>query len=253
MKKKWMAALLSAVMMVSVLSGCGNSTGASDDAENTTNVAASENTEDAETTDSGDVKYGGVLRYATASACATPGYPASCTNNGTLLYLNTAYESLTYYDEEGNIIPRLATEWTVDAEEPSITWTLREGVKFADGTDFNAEAVKVNIEEYQKAARTETSNIKSCEVIDDTHIKMVLDKPDSSAVEAIGFFVYYVSPQALQDPSSLENTTCGTGAFQLTEFENNVYAKYEKMRITGRRESHIWMVWKLRSLQKQQL
>ena len=43
--------------------------------------------------------------------------------------------------------------------ENSITWTLRENVKFADGEPFNAEAVKRNIEEYQANNRTETANI----------------------------------------------------------------------------------------------
>mgnify|MGYP000750828157 FL=1 len=47
------------------------------------------------------------------------------------------------------MIPNLATEWDVNTDELSITWTLREGVNFADGEPFNAEAVKRNIEEYQ--------------------------------------------------------------------------------------------------------
>lgn len=47
-------------------------------------------------------------------------------------------------------------------DENSITWTLREGVNFADGEPFNAEAVKRNIEEYQANNRTETANIAEC-------------------------------------------------------------------------------------------
>jgi len=62
------------------------------------------------------------------------------------------------------MIPNLATEWDVNTDELSITWTLREGVNFADGEPFNAEAVKRNIEEYQANNRTETANIASCEV-----------------------------------------------------------------------------------------
>ena len=52
------------------------------------------------------------------------------------------------------MIPNLATEWDVNTDELSITWTLREGVNFADGEPFNAEAVKRNIEEYQANNRT---------------------------------------------------------------------------------------------------
>ena len=131
-------------------------------------------------------------------------------------------------DAEGNMIPNLATEWDVNTDELSITWTLREGVNFADGEPFNAEAVKRNIEEYQANNRTETANIASCEVIDDTHIKMMMAEPNSSTLESVGFFVYYMSPKALENPSSLDAATCGTGPFQLSEFENNAYAIYTK-------------------------
>ena len=76
--------------------------------------------------------------------------------------------------------------------------------------------VKRNIEEYQANNRTETANIASCEVIDDTHIKMMMAEPNSSTLESVGFFVYYMSPKALENPSSLDAATCGTGPFQLT-------------------------------------
>ena len=88
--------------------------------------------------------------------------------------------------------------------------------------------VKRNIEEYQANNRTETANIASCEVIDDTHIKMMMAEPNSSTLESVGFFVYYMSPKALENPSSLDAATCGTGPFQLSEFENNAYAIYTK-------------------------
>ena len=142
--------------------------------------------------------------------------------------MTVAYESLTTYDEKGNIAPKLATEWKTNADEASITWTLRENVKFADGTDFNADAVKRNIEEYQKCQRNETANIESCEVIDDMHIKMKLKSWNSSTLESIGFFVYYMSPKALEDIESLRNSSCGTGPFQVSEFNSGVSVKYVK-------------------------
>lgn len=176
----------------------------------------------------GEPKAGGTLRLCYSSPIATPGYTPRATGNAAIYYLTLSYESLTSYDAEGNMIPNLATEWDVNTDELSITWTLREGVNFADGEPFNAEAVKRNIEEYQANNRTETANIASCEVIDDTHIKMMMAEPNSSTLESVGFFVYYMSPKALENPSSLDAATCGTGPFQLSEFENNAYAIYTK-------------------------
>lgn len=226
MKKRLVSAAAALSMAAVMLAGCGadNSNDQNTNAPETQNTAASVS----ENPGDGEPKYGGVLKYASHSTISTPGYTPECTNNASLTYLTVAYESLTTYDEAGNIVPKLALEWTTDAEEPSITWTLREGVKFADGTDFNAEAVKRNIEEYQKCERNETANIESCEVIDDTHIKMNLKKWDSSTLESVGFFVYYMSPKALEDVDSLRNSSCGTGPFQVSEFTSGVSVKYVK-------------------------
>lgn len=174
-------------------------------------------------------KYGGNLRYAYGNACATPGYAPLAAANAHLPYLTLAYENLLTYADDGKLVGKLATAWEVNPEEPSITWTLREGVQFADGTPFNAEAVKVNIEEYQANNRTEVANIASVEVQDDTHVKMNMVSFNSSTLESVGYFVFYMSPKALEnDHAALENATCGTGPFQLSEFENNAYAVYTK-------------------------
>ncbi len=235
MKKKMISTLLTVVLVSSLLVGCGGGgktaeEGTATDTESTGDGNAFEQTEEAtnDTQEEGEPIYGGTLRYASHSTVSTPGYTPECSNNASLVYLNTAYESLTYYDESGEIIPRLATSWETDADEPSITWTLREGVQFADGTDFNAEAVKTNIEEYQKSERNETANIESCEVIDDHTIKMILKSWNSSTLESVGFFVYYMSPTALEDVDTLRNSSCGTGAFQVTEFNPGVSIKYAK-------------------------
>ena len=44
--------------------------------------------------------------------------------------------------------PLLATEWKASEDGKSYTFTLREGVKFSDGTDFNAEAVCANFDRW---------------------------------------------------------------------------------------------------------
>lgn len=235
MKKKFLSSILCIALVSSLLAGCGNNTSTSNESTEAAEQAdvsgetAGNNVEDSEKEqNAGEPKYGGTLRLATHITASTPGYTPEITNNAGLLYLTTAYESLIYYDEAGNIIPKLAVAWETDAEEPSITWTLRENVTFADGEPFNAEAVKRNIEEYQSSQRNEVANIKSCEVIDDTHIKMELNSWDSSTLEGVGFFVYYMSPKALEDVESLRNSSCGTGPFQIAKFESGVKTEYVK-------------------------
>jgi peptide/nickel transport system substrate-binding protein len=62
---------------------------------------------------------------------------------------SNAYETLVFYNPPGSeevLSPSLATSW--ESSEDGLIWTfhLREGVKFHDDTDFNAEAVKYSIE-----------------------------------------------------------------------------------------------------------
>ena len=121
------------------LAACGGSDAASG---STASSAASG------TAPAGGPKMGGTLRLCYNSPIASPGYTPRASANADLFYLTLSYENLFTYDTEGTLVPKLATAWEVDAEEPSITWTLREGVNFADGEPFNAEAVKRNIEEY---------------------------------------------------------------------------------------------------------
>ncbi|MCJ7625945.1 MAG: ABC transporter substrate-binding protein, partial [Anaerolineaceae bacterium] len=66
-----------------------------------------------------------------------------------LVVTTNVYETLTFYNPPGSaeaISPKLATSW--DASDDAMNWTfhLREGVKFHDGTDFNADAVKYSID-----------------------------------------------------------------------------------------------------------
>src|SRR3954454_8624942 len=50
-------------------------------------------------------------------------------------------------DRPGKLVPGLATEWKVDAtDQKKWLFTLRDGVKFHDGSDFNADAVIWNLD-----------------------------------------------------------------------------------------------------------
>src|SRR5579863_1033615 len=53
---------------------------------------------------------------------------------------------LRYKDASLEVEPGLATSWTVSPDGKTYTFKLREGVKFHDGTPFNAEAVKFNLD-----------------------------------------------------------------------------------------------------------
>ncbi|MCL1996450.1 MAG: ABC transporter substrate-binding protein [Defluviitaleaceae bacterium] len=171
---------------------------------------------------------GGVLRFVSHISISTSGYVPELTGNAALPFITLAHESLLMFDEQGNFYPSLALSWESDPSEPSITWNLRQGVYFSDGEPFNAEAVRVTVEEYQRFGRGEVANVAGFEIIDNYTIKMLLYQWDSSMLESIGFFVYFMSPVALQDIDSLRTSSAGTGPFRVVDFQPGVRVVYER-------------------------
>ncbi|MFP3879865.1 MAG: ABC transporter substrate-binding protein [Dehalococcoidia bacterium] len=126
------------VVLVSILvfGGCAKT-------ETTESPSATEPTQTTEPTPSGPT-YGGILKATRASSPACIGYQPDFSPVDTI-YASPIAERLVSWDEEGNYIPVLAKSWEGDPENNTLTWHLREGVKFQDGTPFNAEAVKFRL------------------------------------------------------------------------------------------------------------
>ena len=96
------------------------------------------------------------------------------------------YDSLVRIDETGKIIPWLATKWEPSADGKSVTFTLRDDVTYHDGTKFDADSVKWNIERYIKTAGSqragELSSVDTVEVVNPTTVKFNLKSPFSPLV-----------------------------------------------------------------------
>lgn len=244
MKKKRRLSTMVSVLLVfaMLLSACGGGgssssgqsetgSGGGDTTAESSDASGDSADDQASDTPSGEPKSGGVLKIGTVQSPTVVGYTPEITNNSFLQFLRTAFNSLCFYDEEGNLAPELAESWETDADAATITFHLRSGVKFSDGTDFNAEAVKWNLEQYKEAGRTEVSDIASIECPDENTVVITLEAWRSSALESIGFFVYYMSPTAFEENGGVEwarFNAVGTGPFVLTSFEQGVSIKYEK-------------------------
>src|SRR4029078_1869479 len=110
---------------------------------------------------------------------------------------NTMYDGLTIWDlssatKPSVVVPGLATEWAVnDSDKTKWVFKLRRGVKFHDGSDFNADAVVWNVEKVlkQDAPHFDASQVgvtasrmptlASARKIDDTTVELTTKEPDS--------------------------------------------------------------------------
>ncbi len=84
-------------------------------------------------------KRGGSLRVSTVGDWKTLD-PALYTNITDRQLLYSIYDSLVRLDEGFNVVPSLARSWQVSSDALTWTFTLASGVKFHDGTPFNAQA-----------------------------------------------------------------------------------------------------------------
>lgn len=131
--------------------------------------------------DNGGTDQGGTLTIAIGSD-ATSLDPAAQSSAGVMQRVRQVTESLTTLDEEGGIQPLLATEWSSSDDGLEWTFTLREGVTFSDGTDFNAEAVKFSMDrllggEVEGGRPDAMAVIAETTVVDDYTVVFTLSDP----------------------------------------------------------------------------
>ena len=129
---------------------------------------------------------------------------------------NTMYEGLTLWDlssaeKPSVVIPGLATEWAVSpTEKTKWIFKLRPGVKFHDGSDFNADAVVWNVEKVlkQDAPHFDASQVgvtasrmptlRSARKIDDMTVELTTSAPESLSADQSDQPVHGVS-RALEE------------------------------------------------------
>jgi peptide/nickel transport system substrate-binding protein len=90
------------------------------------------------------------------------------------------FDKLLDLDESGKIVPMLAERWTVSDDQKTYTLFLRKGVKFQDGTPFNAKAVEFNLlrgQEKNSLRKNDLKYIKHITVVDDATLKIELSTP----------------------------------------------------------------------------
>lgn len=139
-KKKSIFVLGLILVLSLVVAACGGGNNAAPPANNTASPEASASPEATETA-GGE---GGDLIIATHSdAVALDPHGSNDTPSSNVAY--NIYESLVVLDNNTELQPLLATEWSM-VDDSTWEFKLREGVTFHDGSEFNADVVKANIE-----------------------------------------------------------------------------------------------------------
>ncbi|WP_409291966.1 ABC transporter substrate-binding protein [Peribacillus sp. SCS-37] len=173
---------------------------------------------------SGSGKNAQEITYATTSKVV--GLSPILTNDSVSSAVNEQiYETLFYRDSKTNEIKGLLAE---KAENPDPnTWiiTLKDGIKFQDGTDFNAEAVKYTFDKIKdpKTAAPRASllePIKSIEAKDAKTVILKTEKPYGPMLAALTHSNAAIVSPAADKKQDLMKNPVGTGPFKFKAKEN---------------------------------
>src|SRR5579862_2228184 len=123
-------------------------------------------------------------------------------------YAQAVYDTLVQASPSGAIEPDLATAWSYNADKTVLTLTLRTGIKFTDGTAFDATTAAANLEAFQKGTSNNASdlvNMASASAASPTKLVITLKQPDPA------FLVYLTQNAGLQEsPKAFTSSTAKT-------------------------------------------
>jgi len=164
--------------------------------------------------------------------------PAQGTTTTVDNVLDYMVEPLVTIDSSGKLVPDLATSWDTSADGKTVTFHLRQGVTFQDGTPFNASAVKWNLErlldpKVRVPRRGQLTVIDSVDAPDPQTVVLHLKEPSPALVGAMSqTTVGMISPASItKDGNSYQNIVhpVGTGPYTYTSRQkgtNVVVTKY---------------------------
>jgi len=165
--------------------------------------------------------------------------PADITDGESIYVTDQIFEGLLKYKPDSTeLLPSLATEW--ENSKDGLTWTfkLRQGVKFHDGTDFNAEAVKYNFDRWRLTTHPRHKGdfeyytsmfggfpgiIKDVQVVDPYTVKFVLTKPQAPFLSNLAMRTFAISSPAAVEKSKDDyfKNPVGTGPFKFVKWEKD--------------------------------
>jgi peptide/nickel transport system substrate-binding protein len=224
------------LVLAFIISGCSGTTKSTTSSAAATTSQSKPATTSAATSASATVQpvSGGVLKvilgFGFGTNLANP--VVTGMNSYGSFYSMCLGECLADFDAKGNLVPVLAESWDLDSNAKTMTFHLRKGVKFHDGTDFDAEAVKWNWEvRMKRGAITGGETVQSIDVIDPNTVRLTF-----KSFSAINIISFAVTPQFMWSPTAIKTNgddwakvnPVGTGPFKIIEAKVDVYVKVKR-------------------------
>ncbi|KAB2812734.1 ABC transporter substrate-binding protein [Pimelobacter simplex] len=183
-------------------------------------------------TSSGGSGAGGTIKWAWQ--LPTTWDPVTSSAGSDVQMLALAYDPITALDEQGNAIPWLAESWKYDASGKKVTFTLRSGLAFSDGSPLDAAAVAKSIErgrtQQGSLIAPQMKTIKKVSASGARDVVVELSEVDYQyPLLFAGKTGMVVNPAAFEkDAAALATQPAGSGPFVVTKYVQNDHASLKK-------------------------
>lgn len=212
MMKKTVSVLLTCLLLIGLLAGCGSTAD--------TKTPGNASTE--------PVKGGTLIAVvpndpATLNPCLAQDEAA-----GILIY--QLFNNLVMMDADYNIIPDLADSWEYNEDYTELTFHLHEGVKWHDGEDFTADDVVFTmntIKEQMGTLSMNLANVTSVEAIDKNTVVFKSAVPDVTLLYNLAWFGASIIPKHIYEGTDwttnpANQAPVGTGPFKFVSYQTGV-------------------------------
>jgi peptide/nickel transport system substrate-binding protein len=141
--------------------------------------------------------------------------------------------ALVDIDPNLKIVPMLATSWSTSADNKTLTFKLRHGVKFQDGEPFDAAAVKANLDRARSMPtsnrKSELASIDHVNVVDEYTAAIVLKAPDAALLATLSDRAgMMLAPKTLSDLAGVAAHPVCSGPYKFVERVQNDRVVLEK-------------------------
>ncbi len=146
-------------------------------------------------------------------------FPWKATQFQAVHLLENVYGTLTQFDTDLNVVPGLAESWDASPDGTTLTFHLRSGVTFSDGSSFDSADVKSSLDAIQAeataaVARSSLALVTSVDAPDPSTVVLHLSGPDAALPANLASVNMAMLPQGA-DETTLNATPDGTGPYLL--------------------------------------